>query len=250
MKRPMELPFVGQLEEKLKSAKDLMLRVSLRAGVGRRYAKQVTQVLSPEGLAQANQMLQWARTYLSHPHPELGRNGAVCPFVPKALNTGRFYLVMHEEVDGSDLTVLRDILLSHADSFRERFPELVPDDEFNSLLMVFPRIPPEAGKAVDVIHTELKSFLMKKGLMLAQFHPQSEKTAIRNPRFLAYRSPYPCIVLRHMGVHDIIFLGHNKAAFQEYARRFGPRFTRGEIGNEHGYVELYEAALKRHAAAH
>src|SRR4051812_13310051 len=99
---PMALPFVGDLlEEKLTRARDLVVRAGLRAGVGRRYSGPA-QVLSPTGLAQANEVMAWARGYLSHPHPELGRNGSVCPFVPKSLNEGRFYMVLHEEVDGSD----------------------------------------------------------------------------------------------------------------------------------------------------
>lgn len=243
----MELPFVGDLEQRLNQARELVVRVGLKAGVGRRYSGRVTAALSPQGVKQANEVMEWAVSYLSRPHPELGRKGAVCPFVPKSMNSGRFYLVLHEEVDGTDLTVLRDILLSHADGFLERFPHLTPEDEFNSLLMVFPRIPPERGAVVDTLHTELKSFLMmRKGIMLSQFHPLATKGAIRNEKFQAYKSPYPCIVLRHMGVHDIIFLGHNAQAFSEYHRRFGPRYARGEIGNEHGYLDLYNAAKQRH----
>jgi len=239
---------MGVITERWKQARDLVVRVGLRAGVGRRYTGKRMQVLSPEGLTKANEVMAWARGYLSHPHPELGRSGAVCPFVPRALNTGRFYLVLHEEVDGADLTVLRDILLSHGDAFLERSGQRAPADELDSLLIVFSRVPPERGSVVDTLHTELKSHLMKKGLMLAQFHPLAEKGAIRNERFQAYRAPFPCIVLRHMGVHDIVFLGHNAAAFSEYARRFGPRYLRGEIGNEHGYVDLYRAARRRHGA--
>ncbi len=243
----MELPFVGDLEQRLTQARDLVTRVGLKAGVGRRYSGRVTAALSPTGVKQASEVMEWAHAYLSRPHPELGRKGAVCPFVPKSINTGRFYLVLHEEIDGTELSVMRDVLLSHADGFLERFPHLTPEDEFNSLLMVFPNIPPERGTVVDTIHTELKSFLMmKKGIMLSQFHPLATKGAIRNEKFQAYKSPYPCIVLRHMGVHDIIFLGHNAQAFSEYHRRFSARYAKGEIGNEHGYVDLYEAAKKRH----
>src|SRR5262245_42858435 len=113
----MSQTLVDALEQRFNQAKDLVVRVGLRAGVGRKYAGRPAQLLSPQGLQQANEMMAWARGYLSHPHPELGRAGAVCPFVPKSLNSGRFYMVLHEEVDGRDLTVLRDILLSHSDAF-------------------------------------------------------------------------------------------------------------------------------------
>ncbi len=41
----------------------------------------------------------WVREYLCRPHPELGRSGAMCPFVPEALQKGPLFGTMQAHVD-------------------------------------------------------------------------------------------------------------------------------------------------------
>ena len=58
-------------------------------------------------------------------------------------------------------------------------------------------------------------------------------------------APFACFVIRHMDVRDIVFLGHNRAAFRRYRARFAPLFAAGEVSNEFGYVDMYDAAVGR-----
>jgi hypothetical protein len=198
-----------------------------------------------EGVEHARVMLEWARDFIGRPHPDLGRNGAICPFVPKVLKTDHFFMVFHPEVTGESSADLRPLLLGYAQSFSDKFAE---DNHLASLTMVFPRVPKERGVVVETVHGELKSYLMHKGFMLSPFHQSSDKPGIRNAEFRPYRAPYPCITMRYMGLHDIIFLDHNAQGFAEYARRFGPEYDRGEVSDEFGYVTLFEAARRRFGA--
>ena len=66
----------------------------------------------PEGLAKA---LGWIEDFIAHPHEQLGRTGAVCPFVPGALERQTLYF----RVEPSAKTVAsRDCCKSEAVSRR------------------------------------------------------------------------------------------------------------------------------------
>lgn len=214
------------------------------AGVGRRYTGTL-EVLTPRRLAQANEMLRWLEGYIAQPHPELGRKGAICPFVAHALKVDRLYFTFHDEVDGSSPAQLRDVLLSHSQTFQERYPPTGPDGSFNSLILLFPNLPGERMGVIDEVHDELKSYLMTRGLMVAQFHERSTKPAIWNPTFHLYKSPYPCFVVRHMDVRDVVFLGHNRFGFEEFYKRFHHAFDEGKVSNDFGYVDLFQQAKAR-----
>ena len=45
-----------------------------------------------EHLGPVQEILAWARQYLDTPHPELGRNGPVCPYTQPSLHKGLFHL--------------------------------------------------------------------------------------------------------------------------------------------------------------
>ncbi len=94
-------------------------------------------------------------------------------------------------------------------------------------------------------HAELKTHLMERDIMCASFHPRSSKAAAQNPKFLPYRAPIPCFVVRHVDARDIVFLGHNRAAFERFQPRFHDQFARGLVSNESGYADMYQEALAR-----
>jgi hypothetical protein len=111
--------------------------------------------------------------------------------------------------------------------------------------MAFPDLLPERASVLDDVHTELKTHLMERDIMSAAFHPGSTKPATVNPKFFPFRAPIPCFVVRHVDVRDIVFLGHNRAAFERFRARFHDQFARGLVSNEFGYVDMYNQALAR-----
>ncbi len=226
------------LEKRALFTRRKIIRKLQEAQVGRRFTAQV-EVLSPERVKVATEMLDWARRYLGQPHPELGRKGPVCPFIAKTLAANRFFITVHDEV-GRSTARIRDIVLSHADAFRVRYP--VKKEAAASLLLVMPKVAPGV---LDEIHDETKTHLMKRKLMMAAIHPESTRPAIWNPSFPVLRAPIPCFAIRHMVVQDIVFVGHNREAMLTYQRHFGDLFTKGKVSNEFGYVDMYHDARSR-----
>jgi hypothetical protein len=195
---------------------------------------------------QAREVLGWIEQYLGGPHPELGRKGAICPFVQKAAQIDRLFLAFHDEIDGSSRFALRAVLLDYAKRLKTRFPPTEADNSFASFVVVLPNIVDDRLGVMDRVHAEIKSHLMESDLMAAVFHKLCDKPAVRNGDFALYRNaPLPCIALRHMDVRDIVFLGHNRVAFERYRQRFGARFSEGRVSNDFDYVDLFHAADRR-----
>jgi heptaprenyl diphosphate synthase len=189
--------------------------------------------------------MRWADDYISAPHAELGRKGPICPFVHKTVVLDRLFVSFHDEIDGSDIHLLQDVLIAHSERLKSRFPEAEPDGTFTSVLVVLPSIPDAKTGVLDDALQKLKSHLMAVDVMTAAFHARSTKPATYNPDFRVYRAPLPCVVLRHMDVRDIVFLGHNRLAFTRYRTRFEDRFARGLVSNDFGYVDRYNEATER-----
>lgn len=195
---------------------------------------------------QARAMIEWMESFVAAPHPDLGRKGAVCPFVQKAMQLDRLFLAFHDEIDGRSRVALRAILLSYAKRLRERYPPDAADDALASYVIVFPNVPEARLPVLGRVHDETKSHLMQHDVMAAVFYRGCTKGGARNPRFALFaNAALPCIVLRHMDLRDIVFLGHNRVAFERYRARYAPRFAEGAVTNEFGYVDMFAEAEKR-----
>jgi hypothetical protein len=189
--------------------------------------------------------MRWARDYIASPHPDLGRKGAICPFVQKSIQLDRLLVVVHDEVDGSSLSALREIILTESERFAARHPPLDPVASTAGLILAFPRLTPERCPLLDTLQNELKTHMMQRDMMLAAFHAGSTKPAQHNAAFALYRSPVPTMVLRALDVRDIVFLRNNRDGFLRFRARFGDQFVRGLVSDEHGHVTMYEQALER-----
>jgi hypothetical protein len=213
--------------------------------IGVRHHSRNDGLVSPGRLKLVQEVLRWTEGYLAKPHAQLGRKGAICPFVKKAMALDRVFIAIHDEIDGRSRARLRSVLLDRTDELLERFPEAPARDVAFSVVIVFPNLPEGRAALLDKMHDEMKSSLMARGVMLSPFHPRCQKPARWNPSFPVSRAPFACLVIRHIDPHDIVFVSHNRKAFQGYRRRFGHLYDEGQTGNEFAYVDEYRAALKR-----
>jgi len=208
--------------------------------------------LSPRTLHVANAILAWADEWLIPENPEIKRPGngsqAVCPFVQKSLDSSRFYMVFHPEVNGQSYAQIESIVTSYIESFIATppfQPELLTT---KTLLVVFPELPERETNVLDIVHTRIKSTFVSQGLMLAQFHQRCEERGIHNRNLKVYQSPYPMMSIRHMAIHDILFLDKDPNWFKSYNVRFGDKFKPGAQLEEHNrhlvgpYLKAKEAA--------
>lgn len=202
-----------------------------------------TNIIESSEIEIAKLCLDWANNYIGKSHKELGRNGAICPFVKKSIKINKFYVSICN--NAKEKNSAKNIFKTHVKEFSRRFKETDIDSDMNSLLVVYPKLKDEHMNAVTEIHTELKSELMHRGMMVSQFHPGCEKSAVRNEKFKLYQAPFPCIVLRYMGIHDIVFVSHNKKGFLKYNRLFKKTYETNSISNEQGYIDLFNESKKR-----
>lgn len=158
----------------------------------------------------------WLRSYVIRPHPELGRPGAVCPFVGQALAAHKISVASCDLGAEPDLDGMIRALGKGADWFwtlggEEGAPDL------NSLIIAFPGLAREHWHLIDDGHAAIKTSYVREELMLGQFHPACEAPAAHNPAFAVNRSPVPLMVIRRMATHDILFLGEDPVWVKHYA---------------------------------
>lgn len=201
---------------------------------------------APDSLERNEAVIQWARQYLGRPHPKLGRAGPICPFVRPTIDLEQFVVRHYDSVDGTNIRVLRQIVLQESRSFRKQFARTVPNGMLASVVLVFPHITAPHFLTLDYLHDELKTHLIvKHELMSSPFHPRSIKPSVSNPEFPVFRAPFPMLALRHMDVRDITFVGTNERAFKRYHALFSKLFEGGGVSNEFGHVSGYIQACER-----
>lgn len=201
---------------------------------------------APDSLERNEAVVQWARQYLGRPHPKLGRPGAICPFVRPTIDLDQFVVRHYDNVDGTSIPVLRQIVLQESQSFRKTFPRTAPNGMLASVVLVFPHITAAHFLALDYLHDDLKTHLIvKHELMSSPFHPRSIKPSVSNAEFPVFRAPFPMLAIRHIDVRDIAFVGTNERAFKRYHALFSKLFERGAVSNEFGHVSGYTQACER-----
>ncbi|RKH62569.1 DUF6875 domain-containing protein [Corallococcus llansteffanensis] len=174
----------------------------------------------------ARQAVHWARTYLSAPHPELGRPGLVCPFVPRSLDTSLFFPTVRR---GADLTPadIEAAVLRYREWFLTLEPREGRDAQYKSILILFPDLRPEDyGRLIDAPQDRLKPTFVAEGLMVGQFHGlPPTNPGLWNPDFRPLKSPVPMLVIRHMVPSDLPFLTDARPLVESYVSRFGGKLS-------------------------
>jgi hypothetical protein len=199
------------------------------------------------------EILAWAKDYLTKEHAYLNRPyqpSAVCPYVEASLKANSLNLVFHDEFDGRDEDAISDQILKYALPFKEAPPAALNEQILNALLIVFPKIKPELYAVLDECHRKIKPSMVEFGLMIGQFHPQCRERAIHNEKWNSIsNSPVPLMAVRHMTLHDIMFLGDNRQTFMAYESRFGFSFAQSENlsrGYQKYLVSYYERARAKY----
>lgn len=201
-------------------------------------------LLTPKMVSDSSTVLTWAQNYISQPHPDLGRDGAVCPFVQPSIEKDYFYLAMRYDVDGMDPLSIQQVLLDYADVFFECLPLCEPENVYKAIVVCFPNIPDHCARVLDTVHAQIKDVFVQKGMMIGQFYKDCPEPAARNPFFKISISPIPLVAMRYMSIHDILFLNTCKEWFMEYDKRFGNKYSANKVSSV-TYREAYQEARAR-----
>jgi hypothetical protein len=191
---------------------------------------------------------EWLNSYITQPHEQLGRSGAVCPFVAPARGAEAVETVVRLVGPAASLPLIKEIIRCGLDEF-EQFGWRTSNPSLRALLIVLPDLQPEAFGLLDEAHAQVKTESVERGLMIGQFHSRCAEPAARNPSFMVSRSPVPLVAVRSMAVHDILFLGERAEWFAQYHRRFGERYRSQPSGIGPLLTTLYHKALVLHGPA-
>jgi heptaprenyl diphosphate synthase len=178
-------------------------------------------------------------------------NQVVCPFVSASIESDSLRMAFHPEASGHDETTIEAIVAGYIPVFKTLPPYDNRELLRKALLIVFPNIEERSVGVLDHVHANLKHKFVENGLMVGQFHQRCDERAIYNNRFKVSRSPYPLMAVRHMAIHDILFLQSNPDWFRIYNVRFGHRFREPKelSTEERHYIEQYEQARAKYSAA-
>lgn len=210
----------------------------------------ISAFLSPSLLKLANEVLQWANEFFIPESEHMCRphgNQSVCPFVGSSIDHDCFFMAFHPEINHYSGHLIEQLLVNYIPPFKQLWP-FEPTDKFKkALLVIFPNIPVKQTRILDHAHSAVKTNFVEAGMMIGQFHQHCDVPSVHNRNFMVSRSPVPLMVIRHMALHDILFLAENKAWFQAYNVQYGHRFN--EPDKIEGYnkhlIEYYAKAKER-----
>jgi uncharacterized protein DUF6875 len=164
----------------------------------------------------------WTKTYVAKPHPDLGRAGPVCPFVPVAWEHKTLWLAAERSAGRSVQDIIQLI-----DGYKRLLLAAHPldgdDADYKSIVVVFADLP--AAKAKDFFSGVLQQVsvpsYVNDGLVMGPFYEGNDGTAIYNPNFRPFTSPVPFLLMRRAVITDWKFFLDNEDWLRFWARRYG-----------------------------
>lgn len=150
--------------------------------------------------------LAWIRDFVAKPHPELGRQGPVCPFLPRALREDSVAFRTIAVADPAEAQ-LDALIKQYADLFLRMEPTKGNARLNKTVVLIFSGLPEHsAGEIIESAHQRLKPHFVELGLMLGEFHKNHQGEGVHNKQFRPLQSPLPLLVIRYMVASDIAFL--------------------------------------------
>jgi hypothetical protein len=163
--------------------------------------------------------------YLAMPHPDLGRPGPVCPFVPLALQKDLVQLTAARRVLRSkeELSLVMGSFPDFFDSIRPESQDLLGNGvNYKAIIFIFNRVPTDHAPAlIDAVQYELKPTYIRKGFLIGQFYPSSPARGLHNTNFRPCDAPMPSLAVRHITVFDAPFMIDRNENILGYLARFG-----------------------------
>jgi hypothetical protein len=164
----------------------------------------LNQIEALGGVASVMDVIAWIRNFVAKPHTELGRPGAVCPFMARALDSGSIYF---KTVDTASTHNLDEFIAGQADIFLNTAPTQGKARLNKAIVLVFPGLADaDARDIIERTQSRLKPFFVERGLMLGEFHRNHPGEAVHNKDFRPLQSPEALLVVRHLVPSDLMFL--------------------------------------------
>jgi len=149
--------------------------------------------------------VRWIEEFLTGHHPDLGRDGAVCPYTATSLRRGLMRVVSYDASAGDSafLDVVRRLL----DELRGA-ASLLGDEAIYSASVVVPFgvADPVILGQIERVQVALKPECVSQGVMIGEFWPGHAMPGLHNRAFRPLATPVPMLAMRHMVLSDLSFL--------------------------------------------
>lgn len=164
----------------------------------------------------------WIEAFVVRPHPDLGRGGPVCPFVPEAVRRRTLRLAPQHVGDLSTSQVV-ELMDGYKRVFLATNPTDGDDLQYKVIVVVFTDL--EAGRARGLFEEVQQQLAVQSyaedGIIFGPFFEGNTGTAIYNSEFRPFQSPVPFLFVRQTVVDDWKFFLEDPKWLGLWARRFG-----------------------------
>jgi Domain of unknown function (DUF6875) len=173
-------------------------------------------------LAALRAVADWIKTFIAKPHPDLGRAGPVCPFVPSSLDHRTLWLAP-EQIGDRGAPDVAELM----NGYKNLFLNTQPIDGANAIskviVVVFTDLPAERAQSLfdDVLEQLAVPSYADSGNLFGPFYEGNTGTAIYNSGFRPFQSPVPFLFVRNGVIGDWKFFLDNDQMLTLWARRFG-----------------------------
>ena len=165
-------------------------------------------------------LTKWITEYPMNAHPELGRTGAVCPFVKKASKFDTLRVAISDVGPSDEEAVFAEIRSSFADLMK--IPAPSGKKQLRTIAVGFPNCTDADGIAMlDRVYHRHKYYTLFHNRMIAFFHRDCDIRGLWNKEFLPMRGPMPMLGVRYMVEQDAAFAAKHKLLLAPYLLRFG-----------------------------
>jgi hypothetical protein len=181
-----------------------------------------TRKLAKSDLNALHAVADWIKTFVVKPHKDLGRAGAVCPFVPGALERKILWLAP-ERIADRDVSAVVELMNGYKSLFLEAQPTDGDDANDKVIVVVFTDLSADRAQGLfdEVLkHLALPSYA-EDGILFGPFYEGNKGTAIYNSNFRPFQSPVPLLFVRHGVISDWKFFLANEDWLNLWARRYG-----------------------------
>jgi hypothetical protein len=164
----------------------------------------------------------WIKTFVVNPHKDLGRAGAVCPFVPGSLERKTLWLAP-EQIADRDVPEVVELMNGYKRLLLDTRPTDGDDATYNVIVVVFSDLPADRAQGVfdDVLKQLAVPSYAEDGILFGPFYEGNEGTAIYNSSFRPFQSPVPFLFVRHGVTGDWKFFLDDEEQLNLWARRYG-----------------------------
>lgn len=147
--------------------------------------------------------VRWIYEFVMRPHGDLGRKGAVCPFMELAMRKGQVSITpVHLDTE-HDAPRLRAAVL---DGLR-RVSATSGSEAKAAAVFVPVGTTDLVGRMTLAVQRELRDVALDNGCIVGEFVPDHPAGGVRNPDFRPLASPVAMVGIRELVDSDIVFLG-------------------------------------------